>query len=304
MYQVIRASRSEFVPIRQHRYHLRRWGEDAPDRTPLVLVHGWMDVAASWQFMVDALPAAFVDGRPIIAPDWRGYGETEGPITDNYWFPDYLADLDCLLDQVAGDRPVDLVGHSMGGNVVMLYAGIRPERIRHLVNLEGFGMARTRPQQAPGRYARWMDEVKALHRGEMGLKGYASLEDVAERLMRTNPRLDRERALWLAPHWARPDALGQWRILGDPAHKVVNANLYQVEETLELYRRITAPVLVVEASDDSLSAWWNGAYTLDEFHQRLIEVPQVRRLRVENAGHMLHHDQPAVLAAELRAFLE
>ena len=138
----------------------------------------------------------------------------------------------------------------------------------------------------------------------MGLKGYASLEDVAERLMRTNPRLDRERALWLAPHWARPDALGQWRILGDPAHKVVNANLYQVEETLELYRRITAPVLVVEASDDSLSVWWNGAYTLDEFHQRLIEVPQVRRLRVENAGHMLHHDQPAVLAAELRAFLE
>jgi len=41
----------------------------------------------------------------------------------------------------------------MGGNVVMSYAGARPERIRRLVNLEGFGLPRTEPRQAPGRMA-------------------------------------------------------------------------------------------------------------------------------------------------------
>jgi pimeloyl-ACP methyl ester carboxylesterase len=118
------------------------------------MVHGWMDVAASYQFVVDALSDAFAQGRQIIAPDWRGYGQTALPGTDNYWFPDYLADLDTLLDHYAPEQPVDLVGHSMGGNVVMLYAGVRPQRIRRLINLEGFGMPATRPSQAPGRYWR------------------------------------------------------------------------------------------------------------------------------------------------------
>ena len=303
MYQVIRASRSEFVPIRQLRYHVRLWGEGSADAPPLVLVHGWMDVAASWQFMVDALPPDFAQRRLIIAPDWRGYGDTEAPGADNYWFPDYLADLDFLLDHYAADRPVDLVGHSMGGNIAMLYAGVRPQRIRRLVNLEGFGMPATRPAQAPGRYARWIDELKALHRGDMALKAYDGPEGVANRLIRNNPRLDRARAEWLAPHWARADAGGAWRILGDPAHKIVNANLYQVEETLVLYRSITAPTLVVEASDNALDKWWKGQFTLEEFHDRLRQVPQLTRERIEDAGHMLHHDQPAALARLVASFL-
>src|SRR5690606_23572690 len=118
---------------------------------------------------------ALAQDRFVVAPDWRGYGDTELPQTDNYWFPDYLADLDFLLDHYAGDQPVDLVGHSMGGNIAMLYAGARPARIRKLVNLEGFGMPATQQAQAPGRYAKWMDELKAFHRGELELKGYGSI---------------------------------------------------------------------------------------------------------------------------------
>ena len=136
--------------------------------SPLVLVHGWMDVAASYQFMVDALSDAFAAGRTIIAPDWRGFGQTtsaEGAAqADNFWFPDYLADLDFLLDHYVKDQAVDLVGHSMGGNVAMIYAGVRPERIHKLVNLEGFGLPAAKPAQSPGRYAKWMDELKSLHR--------------------------------------------------------------------------------------------------------------------------------------------
>ena len=43
-------------------------------------------------------------------------------------------------------QPVDLLGHSMGGNVVMSYAGVRPERVRRLINLEGFGLPDSRPR--------------------------------------------------------------------------------------------------------------------------------------------------------------
>jgi len=303
MYKEKRLSRSEYVPIRGINYHVLHWGEAQSSLPPLVLVHGWMDVAASYQFVIDALSDGFAQGRTIIAPDWRGYGQTGAQGADNFWFPDYLADLDFLLDHYAPGQPVDLVGHSMGGNVAMLYAGVRPERIRKLVNLEGFGMPATRPSQAPGRFATWMDELKSLHKGEMALKPYNDVDGVARRLMRTNPRLSQDKADWLARHWAAPDAQSQWRILGDAAHKITNAQLYRVDEVLEIYQRISAPTLAIEASDDSLGKWWQGKYTLAEYHERLKSVPQVRTAVVQDAGHMLHHDQPEALATLIENFL-
>ena len=301
MYQALNESRSTFVPVRQLSYHVRQWGERQPGRAPLVLVHGWMDVSASWQFMVDALR----EQRWIVAPDWRGYGLTKSgqPPADNFWFPDYLADLDFLLDALAPGETVDLVGHSMGGNVAMMYAGVRPERIRRLVNLEGFGMPETRPAQAPTRYAQWIDELKALHRGDMDLKPYDSVDGVARRLMKTNPRLSPDKADWLARQWAAPDAEGRWTILGDAAHKVVNANLYQLPEALALYARITAPVLSVTASDDSLTQWWKGRFTIEQYRERLRHVPQLTEAQIGDAGHMLQHDQPEALARLIEDFL-
>jgi len=299
MYQAKRHFRSEYVPIRNLQYHVQIWGEPAPGKTPLVMVHGWMDVAASYQFVVDA----FSQDHYVIAPDWRGYGKTPSGGADNFWFPDYLADLDFLLDHYAPATPVNLVGHSMGGNIVMLYAGVRPERIRRLVNLEGFGMPATKPSQAPGRYAKWMDELKSLHKGEMALRSYDMVSGVAQRLRKTNPRLTEDKAEWLARHWAAEGINGSWSILGDPAHKITNANLYKVDEVLELYQRISMPLLAVEASDNSLDMWWNGKYTLPEYHERLKSVPQVEIARIEDAGHMMHHDQPAALAALIERFI-
>ena len=304
MYQPRKLSRSEQVPVRTLQYHVRLWGTPQPDKAPLVLLHGWMDVAASWQFMVDALQ----QDRLVIAPDWRGFGlSRSAPLPDNYWFADYLSDLDWLLDHYAGSTPVDLVGHSMGGNVAMLYAGIRPERIRRLVNLEGFGMPATQPDQAPARYARWIDETKALHQGKMQLKAYGSADAVARRLVKTNPRLSPDKADWLARHWAQPmaaaDGATAWEILGDAAHKITSAQLFRLDETLAIYRQISAPTLAIEASDDSLARWHGGAYSLQEYHQRLTHVRDCRVAVVQNAAHMLHHDQPLQLAGMVEEFL-
>lgn len=299
MYPIQKPSRSEFVPIRHLRYHVRQWGTPSPDKTPLVMVHGWMDVSASFQFVIDAMK----DDHWVIAPDWRGFGLTDTPHTDNYWFPDYLADLDFLLDHYVGDRQVNLVGHSMGGHIATMYSGVRPERIAKLVNLEGFGMAATRPSQAAGRYAKWMDELKTLARGELDLKPYPNLEGVAQRLIKTNPRLGTDKAHWLAQHWSSANDQGEWRILGHAAHKITNAQLFKVDEILAIYERITAPMLCVVASTDSLAQWWKDQYTLADFMQRIASVPHIQHAVIDDAGHMLHHDQPDVLARLLEEFL-
>ncbi len=299
MYPIRNASRSEFIPIRHLRYHVLQWGTPSSDKPPLVMLHGWMDVAASFQFVVDALH----QNHWVIAPDWRGFGLTETPATDNFWFPDYLADLDQLLDHYVGDRPVHLLGHSMGGHVATLYAGVRPERIQKLINLEGFGLPATRPAQAPSRLAKWMDELKAFQRGEMDLKPYASLEAVAQRLIKTNPRLAADKAHWLAQHWARANAQGEWRILGHAAHKVINAQLFKVDETQAIYERITAPTLCVVARSDSIQQWWNDSYSLSEFMQRIQAIRHLTHATMDDVGHMLHHDQPEQLARLIEDFL-
>ena len=301
-YVARRESRSEFLPVRGLQYHLRHWGDPrtvSPERPPLVMVHGWMDVGASFQFVVDALR----DERYVVAPDWRGFGLTETPHEDSYWFADYLGDLDAIVDAVlapfAGLPQIDLVGHSMGGNVVMLYGGIRPARIRRLVNLEGFGMPATVPKMAPKRYAMWLDELKQ----PMEIRPYASQAAVAARLQKTNPLLRGDRAQWLAGHWARPDDTGQWQILGDPAHKRSNPLLYQRDEVMACWSQISAPLLWVEGDQTDAGKWWNGRYTKEEFHERLKVVASVEKAVLSPAGHMLHHDQPEALARRLEAFL-
>jgi pimeloyl-ACP methyl ester carboxylesterase len=299
-YTARRRAASRFVPVRGLRYHVLTWGAPelaTPERPPLVMLHGWMDVAASFQFVVDAL----AQDRHVIAPDWRGFGLTEAPAADSYWFPDYLGDLEALLDALLpGHQTIDLLGHSMGGNVAMMYAGIRPARIRRLVNLEGFGMPQTRPAQAPRRYAQWLDELKEPQR----LRDYDSLAAVAERLRQNNPRLSPQRAAWLAPHWSREEEGGRWSILGDPAHKRTNPVLYRVEEVLACWAQIEAPVLWVEGDATDVSKWWGNRYPRSEFDERLAVVRRVERHVLADAGHMLHHDQPDVLAGRLEAFLE
>jgi len=302
-----RPSRSRFVTVRGLRHHLLEWGDPSlvrADRPPLVMQHGWMDVAASFQFVVDALS----DDRYVLAFDWRGFGLTDTPVGDTYWLHDYTADLDAMLDALffgadATAMPIDLLGHSMGGNVVMLYAGLRPERIRRLVNLEGFGMPATQPSQAPRRYLSWLDELKK----PAELRSYESLERVAARLRKNNPLLPQDRADWLAQHWSRrvTDAAGtRYEILGDPLHKRSTPLLYQRDEVLEIWKQIAAPLLWVEGDQTDLQRWWGTRYTKAEFHERLNVVRDVQRHMLSPAGHMLHHDQPQALAARLEAFLD
>jgi pimeloyl-ACP methyl ester carboxylesterase len=293
----IKTSRSESISIRGLRYHVRRWGD--PKAPMLFMLHGWMDVSASFQFLVDALAREW----HVIAPDWRGFGLTEHAAS-TYWFPDYLADLDALLQHYSPQQAVNLLGHSLGANVAGIYAGARAERVKKLILLEGFGMPATQPGQAPGRYAKWLDELRT----PPVLRPYATPANVAARLQKNNPRLSNDRATFLAAHWAAQNESGNWEILADPAHRLSNPNLYRVEEVMACWAAITAPVLWIEGSDSELAARLGGtegaAGARAEIDRRLAFIPNVTQLMVSDAGHMLQHDQPEILASSIEQFLE
>jgi pimeloyl-ACP methyl ester carboxylesterase len=263
----------------------------------IFMLHGWMDIGASFQFVVDSLKGDW----HVIAPDFRGFGLTTGPKTDTYWFQDYIADLDALLQHYSPDAPINLIGHSMGGNVVALYAGIRPERIAKLVILEGFGLPATNPNEAPKRFKKWLDQL----REKPQLRTYADVGEVAKRLQKTNSRLADDRAAFLAQHWSRKNVSGEWEILGDPAHKLTSPILYRVEEVLACWEQITAPVLWVEAEETEFWAWIGGKEQgRIEVDRRLSHFQRVRTINIPAAGHMVHHDQPQALALIIEDFLK
>ncbi|MCO8588938.1 alpha/beta fold hydrolase [Burkholderia multivorans] len=290
------SSVSDFVTVRGVRLHVRRWGR--PDAPTLFMLHGWMDVAASFQFVVDALAGDW----QVIAPDARGFGLSDWPVArqggGHYWFHDYLADLDALLDHYAPTGAVNLVGHSMGANVVCLYAGARSERVRRVVDLEGFGLAPARAEQAPRRLRGWLDEL----REPPALRAYASLDDVAARLVKTNPRLAPARAAFLATHWSKRGDDGLYHLLADPAHKLRGPLLYRLDEVMAIWAKVSAKVLHVEAVNSPTLAQLAGDIPLPEFKARFRAFPDWREKLVEDAGHMVHHDQPEQIAALIEAF--
>ena len=282
---------SVFVDVRGLRYHCRCWG--AADRPKLFMLHGWMDVSASFQFLVDALTGEW----QVIAPDWRGYGLSAWGPADCYWFPDYMGDLDRLLAHFEPDRPATLIGHSMGGNIASMYAGVRPERVARLVNLEGFGMSRTESGKAPARYAKWLDQLA----DKPGFRDYADFADLAARMRTGNPRLSETRALYLAERWGRLNAAGRVELRSDPAHKLINPVSYQLDEAMACWRNIAAPVLWIDGAESKTME--RMRINAGDHEARKACFRNLSTHTIADAGHMLHHDQPERLAQLIEAFL-
>jgi pimeloyl-ACP methyl ester carboxylesterase len=273
--------------------HLTRWGQPPSESLPpIFLLHGWLDAGATFQFMVDALRRDW----PLVALDWRGFGRSEWP-QQGYWFPDYLGDLDALLEQLSPEAPARIVGHSMGGNIACSYAGVRPERVRCVINLEGFGLARTSSQQAPGRMRKWLHQLKTPSER----KGYASFEELAGIIQFRYPRFTAEQAAFVAAAWGKLDADGRVRLAGDPRHHWVNPVLYKREDAEACWRELRAPLLMLvgEESDHLLKLGVDG--TTAAF--RAI-FPRIEIASIAGAGHMLHIERPELVAPLVESFLD
>lgn len=282
-------SQSEFLTLRGRRIHVRCWQQDAA-APPLFLLHGWGDISATWQFVAEHLVA----GWRVLAPDWRGFGLSQWN-DDGYWFPDYVADLDALLQYYSPEAPARLVAHSMGGNVACLYAGLRPGRVAGLVNLEGIGMLDHTVEEATERYARWLDQVRDAD----GFRRYPDHAALAARLRRDNPRLSEAQAAFLASQLGEPvrgaDGATEIRLAIDPAHRRINPVPYRLADAMAIWRHITAPVLWVTAEDSHVFKKFFDRESAD-YRQRLACFRDLRETLLRDCGHNMQHDQPLKVA--------
>lgn len=281
-------ARDEHLEIRGLRHRITRWGPPSDD--PIVLLHGFLDNAATFQFLVDALPPHW----SFAAPDWRGFGGSQNT-NQPYWFPDYFGDLEALLDALVPQSRARVIGHSMGGNIGLLYAGIRPQRLRWIVSLEGFGLPRSQPGQAPARYAEWLDQLREPRKPTV----YPDLERLEKTLRLRNPRLTAERAAFIARVWTRP-VEGGHELAADPFHRLVNPTLYRRDEAEACWRQVQIPVLMLLAGQ---SQYLPGLGE-DGSEQRFRSVLRDLTLHtLPDVGHMLHHEDPAAVAALIVDFV-
>ena len=271
--------------------HLTRWGpEPSAASPPVLLLHGWLDCGETYQFMVDAMQE-----RPLAALDWRGFGRSEWP-QQGYWFPDYLGDLDAVLDALCPGVPARLIGHSMGGNIVCSYAGLRPDRVRCVINLEGFGLARTSPGQAPARLRKWLDQLKA----PLQRKEYASFDELAGIIRFRYPRFSAAQAAFVAAAWGKLEG-DHVRLAGDPRHHWVNPVLYKREDTEACWRELRSPLLMLIGGASDIAAKLGADGTAQAFRDLF---PRAQIAEVAGAGHMLHIERPDLVARLIEAFLD
>lgn len=271
-----------FVSLRGHRHRTLHWGPES--ESPIFLLHGFQDCADTFQMLVDALPREW----HFIGLDWRGFGGSDWQ-NSSYWFPDYLADLDALLELRSPGSAATLIGHSMGGNIANLYAGIRPERVARLVSLEGFGLPRTPSEHAPERYAKWLAQLRT---GPQPSR-YESVELLATYLRQRNARLPDESAAFIAQAWMQRREGGVARMHFDPYHRYVNPVLHRREEAEACWRRVEADTLLVLAAESEYRRRLDHEGDVDRMQSCF------RRLTVEDMqglGHMLHHEDPVRVA--------
>ena len=285
-----RKSRTEKVVVRGLRYNVRHWG---PEGAPTVFfLHGWLDCSPTFQFLVDALELPW----HVIAPDWRGYGESEW-LGRSYWFPDYYADLDALLTHYSPDRPVRIVGHSMSTNIEATYAGVRPQRVAQLVMLDFLGLKPAIDDDSPRLLGTWLRYQRKGPPSSL----YANCEAFAARLMEANPRLSEARADFLSWHVSRTNADTTVMLAADPWHRVPSPLVYHIEDSLDNWRRIEAPVqLQIADHGFVLKRFGNEP---KEMERRLSCFKDLRIVPIPDSGHSVQHDQPERAAAAIEQFL-
>lgn len=278
------------LAVRGLDYHIQEWGD--PNNPSLFLLHGWMDCGASFKFVAECLQ----DDFHVVAPDLRGFGNTQH--ANGYWFPDYFADLEVILNHYAPARPVNLLGHSMGGNIVLHYAGIQPERVRKVMSLESLGAVDTKPEDAVDRYRRWLreigsDEPSRIYPNEMMFRNS---------LRKGNPALNEDMITELVELWGeRIDDSGAMRLKHDHAHRYTNPVRYNFSDTLAIWREIRARVGIVMAQQSRMYHHFQSIGRIAQARE-LLAVADADYTVIEESAHMLHLEQPQATAQAIRAF--
>lgn len=289
---------SNFVTLNHLKHQVYTWG--SPDKPLLFFIHGWMDTGASFDFVGSYLEKNFY----CVAPDLRGFGlsdHSSNPL--GYFFYEYLPDLHQLFEKFSPKLPVKIIGHSMGGNLASIYAGTFPDRVEALINLEGLGIRDMSPDQGPERLRDWINNLDPYAKR---FRIYPDLNSIAQRLQKTNPRLESKRALFLAQHISQKVEDG-FQIAADPKHKWINPYLFRLDQLQAFWKKITAKCLLIWGDETEMGRWMNPEKedVQAEIQKRLACFPDSsKHVQMTNCGHMIHHEQPEELAKLILDFLD
>lgn len=267
---------SHFYFSQRMKLHYLDWGN--PDAPPLLLVHGNRDHCHNWDWVAERL----CDKYHIIAPDFRGHGDSEWVIGSTYSHTEYIYDLAQLIHQ-QNLAPLHIIAHSLGGGVALRYAGVYPENIKKMIVIEGTGgpawMYKKRPTHE--RLKEWIESNRKVA-GRIS-KRYQSLEEAFERMHEANSHLRPDQARHLTVHGSNQNEDGTYSWKFDNYTHVMSHFDMNQEETRELWARINAPLLLVSGSES-----WHGQGKSDDPTKFF---PNASHIMVEAAGHWVHHDQ-------------
>lgn len=278
--------RERIIAVNGLDVHVLEWGN--PAGAPLVLVHGFLDLAWSWLPLVEHLGEEY----RIVAPDCRGHGDSGWVRGGYYYFPDYVGDLAGLAETLRLEK-FFLLGHSMGGNVAALYAGTFPARVGRLIIIESLDYDETPAAEMPARMEAWINSRR--RRLQKPARAFASLAEAAARLQETEPDLAAEFARFLAEKGTRPlpDGRRGWKF--DPLHLTSSPHPYTLMQAQAFWRRVACPVLLISAGNSSLGLNYDRpAY--DAFREK-------SRVVIPGAGHMVHREKPGEVARIVAEFL-
>ncbi len=266
---------SRYFESSRLRLHYSAWGDES--KPPLLLVHGSRDHARSWDYVAQRL----LDRYAVYAPDLRGHGDSDWAIGSQYSIIEYVVDLAKLVETL-DHGPVTLIGHSLGGGVVMEYAGTMPEMVSKVIAIEGMGRFRGMPHRPAN--ARMREFVRSMREMEAWTpRTYPTLEDAAKRMQENNRRLSPDMAMHLTVHGARRLEDGSYTWKFDNFIRARGPYEWNEEDARSIWAAITAPVLLVGGSES-----WH----FDPKRDGSASVFQdMRSVTIEGAGHWVHHDQ-------------
>jgi pimeloyl-ACP methyl ester carboxylesterase len=268
--------------------HYLDWGnEGAP---PLLLVHGNRDHCHNWDWVAQELR----DNYHIIAPDFRGHGDSEWVIGSTYSHSEYVYDLAQLIHQ-QNLAPLKIVAHSLGGGVALKYAGIYPENVEKLVVIEGTGFppAAYQQQQPHVRMREFIESTRKLS-GRIA-KRYESLEDAYQRMHEANSHLRTDQARHLTVHGSNQNEDGSYSWKFDNYTHIMAPYDMGIETTRELWGRIECPIMLLSGSESWMSSRTDDPTT---------PFKNAEHVTIKNAGHWVHHDQLQEFLSLTQAFLD
>jgi pimeloyl-ACP methyl ester carboxylesterase len=272
------------------RLKLQFWDYGQDGKPALVLVHGALDHARNWDWVARSLREHY----QVYALDLRGHGNSAWAPGALYSVAEHVLDLSALLD-IINDFPIRLVGHSLGGAIVLHYAGVYPARVRKAVSIEGLGFPLDHRVHASAseRVRYWIEDVRGLEKRRP--KSYPDPAAAMARMKEANPRLSDELARHLTLHGTNWDSDGSLLWKFDNYARAISPYGHHLEDAVELFGQITCPTLFFWGLESFLP--------VPEVDPRFTAIRDACLVKVSGAGHWVHHDQLAKFLAETRAFL-